>query len=157
MIKPRTSALSAAIVAAAFASQAQAGEIWVSVDQARSLKLDRPAASIIVGNPSIADVTVYDDQALFVLGKSTGVTNLIALDGEGREIANMAINVSGARRNVLTLNRGGAQVTYNCTHRCERMLMVGDAMPEFEPVASQNATKSDAAAEAAIAGRAGDS
>ena len=43
----------------------------VLIDQASLVKLDRPAAEIVVANPSIADVSVQSGKLLVVTGKPT--------------------------------------------------------------------------------------
>src|SRR5689334_12529051 len=85
----------AAIGAAAFiASVAQgfAEELTVNADQSQIIALPRPASTVVVGNPSIADVTIQGNQ-IFVHGKLFGKTNVIALDEGGNQIGNFAINV----------------------------------------------------------------
>ena len=155
MLTPRAQFLFVAgLMSAAIASKAQSDEIWVTIDQARALKLERAAGSVIVGNPSIADVTVHDSRTLFVLGKATGLTNLIALDENGEEIANLFVNVSSARNNVVTLNRGGNQYTYNCAHRCERTLMIGDETAAFNNTNEQTVKKIEAGVGSAETARA---
>lgn len=141
----------AAAVLTAIAAPAHAGEIWVTVDQARAVKLERPAQSIVIGNPAIADITVQNETGMFVLGKTPGVTNLIAVDSQGDEIANIAINVSGARSNFVTLNRGEKQYTFSCAHRCESTIMVGDETNRFSAVSGQADAKSVSASDAADA------
>ena len=52
----------------------------VMIDHARVVKLPERTQTVIVGNPSIADVTVQRNGIMVVTGKSYGVTNLIALE-----------------------------------------------------------------------------
>ncbi|MEM8986558.1 MAG: pilus assembly protein N-terminal domain-containing protein [Pseudomonadota bacterium] len=144
-------AIATALVATAAttvpASAAQ--ELWVAVDQARPLKLKRAAASLIVGNPSIADISIHDDQTLFILGKSQGVTNLFIMDNEGETIENLTITVTMPRGQFLTLNKGGDQYSFTCTHRCEQTPAVGDSQDAFQLVTGQIQSKTRSALEAA--------
>src|SRR5258708_39696763 len=57
--------------------------IAVSVDQAKLVKLPARAATIVVGNPLIADVTLQNGGILVVTGKGYGATNFIAIDPSG--------------------------------------------------------------------------
>ena len=57
--------------------------IDVTIDFAKVLKLDRPAATIVIGNPGIADASVEDEQTVVLTGKAAGTTNLIVLDEQG--------------------------------------------------------------------------
>src|SRR3972149_3054878 len=82
--------LVAAVIGVAGGSQAAMAEsnvVQVLVDQATLVRLDRPAAEIVVGNPSIADVSVESGKVLVVTGKSFGETNLIVMDADGKACA----------------------------------------------------------------------
>jgi hypothetical protein len=100
--------------------------IGVVVDQAKMVSLERPAKAIYVGNPTIADITVIDARHAFVLGKTFGVTNLIALDADGKQISNQQITVINGQQAV-TYNQGSGQFNFSCTHaHCETMPRPGD-------------------------------
>jgi hypothetical protein len=71
--------------------------IDVTIDFAKILTLDRPAETIVVGNPGIADASVEDEKTIVLTGKTAGATNLIVLDGEGKEIVNAVVRVSSRR------------------------------------------------------------
>ncbi len=60
--------------------QARAADLIVKYDQSQLLRLPRPVVEIIIGNPTIADVTVQSGKLLVITGKSFGITNIIALD-----------------------------------------------------------------------------
>src|SRR6476469_403071 len=59
----------------AFASN----DVTIYTDQAKILQLTGKPGTIVVGNPSIADVTVQGDRVV-LMGRSYGVTNIIILD-----------------------------------------------------------------------------
>jgi len=100
--------------------------IGVVVDQAKMISLARPAKTIYVGNPTIADITIIDGRHAFVLGKTFGVTNLIAMDADGQQISNQQITVVNSYA-ALTFNDGANQSSYSCTRaRCETMPRPGD-------------------------------
>jgi pilus assembly protein CpaC len=48
------------------------------------LKLSEPALRISIGNPDVADVTLINAKEVYVLGKKTGVTNLIVWSASGK-------------------------------------------------------------------------
>ena len=58
---------------------ARANDLIVKYDQSQLLRLPRPAAAIIIGNPTIADVSVQGGNLLVVTGQSYGITNIIHL------------------------------------------------------------------------------
>ena len=55
-----------------------ADRIAVTVDQAKLVKLPGKVATIVVGNPLIADVTLQAGGIIVVTGKGYGATNFIA-------------------------------------------------------------------------------
>ena len=71
------------MVATSYPSTASAAEdLIVNYDQSQLVRLPRPAAEIIIGNPAIADVNVQNGNLLVVTGKTFGITNLIVLDAQ---------------------------------------------------------------------------
>src|ERR1700742_1646650 len=69
--------------------------IAVSVDQAKLVKLPTGIATIVVGNPLIADVTLQTGGVVVVTGKGYGATNFIALDRAGQVLVDRQIQVEG--------------------------------------------------------------
>lgn len=120
---------------------AQAGDLVVSYDQSQLLRLPRPVASIIVGNPSIADVTVQDGNLLVVTGKTFGVTNVIALDQERNIIQDQRIVVRQDTARSVTLTKAGEKHSYTCTPECSATLSIGDSKEYFNMVAQHSNTK----------------
>jgi len=116
---------------------ALAETLSVGVDEAKLQRLERDAATVIVGNPLIADVAVHDTSFLVVTGKTYGTTNMIVLDASGKEIASYDVNVTTSGSHAVTLHRGAARVSYTCAPRCERELDVGDAAEGFEIIKKQ--------------------
>ncbi|MBA4208498.1 MAG: hypothetical protein C0454_03125 [Parvibaculum sp.] len=135
-------------MAALFAAGAFASEFKVPMNETRPLQLSKPAATVMVGNPAIADVAIESTQLLYVMGRNYGTTNLIALDAEGKTILDMKLSVTAQGTSAVTLTRGTGQFSYNCTPRCERIAVIGDDEESFDMLmqqgASMNSTKSDA-------------
>jgi Flp pilus assembly secretin CpaC len=74
-----------ASLAAATYAYAGAG-IEVTMNQAKIVRLTRPADTIVVGNSAIADAAIQDASTIVLTGKGLGVTNLVVLDAEGSPI-----------------------------------------------------------------------
>ncbi len=119
-----------------FATAANAGEVWLTMDYVKPYKLDKPAGQIIVGNPGIADVQVQDASHLLLYGKGPGTTNMFIYDDEGNKIDNLIVRVRALSDNVLTFHRGGERTTYNCMKNCEATVTIGDG-DSFATVAGQ--------------------
>jgi len=134
----------------AWAQNGMGPDIVVLVDQASLVRLERPAAEIVVGNPSIADVAVQSGKVLIVTGKSFGETNLMVMDAEGKVVVHRRLIVQEPRKGFVTLYRGSARQTLHCAPYCAPQLVIGDAPDVFGAVSSQITTKqsiSQAAAE----------
>jgi hypothetical protein len=110
----------------------------LAVDQARIVRIDKPAANVVVGNPAIADAALRDANTVFVLGRNFGVTNLLFVDAEGKEVANLQVTVGRLSSATVTLNRGAGQYTYACAPGCDRVLFPTDA--DFKDMLSPNAS-----------------
>jgi hypothetical protein len=130
--------LSTLLTAVLFSGTAKAEDaVGLAVDQARVVRLERPAVNVVVGNPSIADAAMRDATTVFVLGRNFGVTNLIFVDAEGKEVANIPISVGRFSSATVTLNRGAGQYTYACAPGCDRVLFPTDAdFRDLQPNAS---------------------
>ena len=105
------------------------GGVAVPMDEVRTVAFAKPVATVYVGNPAIADINMIDARHAFVLGKSFGTTNIIALDNLGHTVSNTFVSVSGSNGGAtVTLLKGATQTTLSCTgQRCESAPVPGDA------------------------------
>lgn len=108
------------------------GVVKVVVDFARPLILDRPARTVIIGNPAIAQATLSDDKTVVLTGKAPGSTNLIVMDADGAEMANLVLDVVAAGGRLVTVHEGNGQATYSCTEGCDRVQGEIPAAPPAE-------------------------
>ncbi|HVY19641.1 MAG TPA: pilus assembly protein N-terminal domain-containing protein [Bauldia sp.] len=142
--------LPALAVTSALASvPAKAEPIAVVVDQAKVMRVSRPADIVIIGNPAIADATIQDSQTLIITGHSFGTTNLIVLDGQGQSIAEEQITVAPQNDQVVTVYRRASRQTFSCTPDCSPVLAVGDNQQAFDAVNAQIQSQSSLASGAA--------
>ena len=100
--------------------------ISVKVNMARILRISAPAATVIIGNPGVADVTIQDPQTLVLTGKSYGQTNLIVLDSMGNPVADTLISVVQAQADLITVYMGASRNTVVCAPVCQPTIMLGD-------------------------------
>ena len=122
-------------------TSAFAADLIVRYDQSHLLRLPRAAAEVIVGNPSIADVTLQDGNLLVVTGKTFGITNVIALDAAHNVIQDQRVMVERDDRRIVNLHKGSMRFTYACTPNCEPTLTIGDDKDFFSDVQSANSQK----------------
>ena len=123
------------------ASQARASDLLVKYDQSQLLRLSRPVAEIIIGNPAIADVTVRSGKLLVITGKSFGITNIIALDSEKNVIRDQRVLVQRDQVKIVNLQKGAKRESYNCSPQCNPTVTVGDDTDYFSKVANNSKTK----------------
>ena len=101
--------------AAAFADTG----IGVTMNEAKIVKLARPADTIIIGNPAIADASVQDSRTIVLTGKGFGTTNLVVLDTSGSPIIDEQVTVSRDDTNSVRIYRRSTIQTLSCTPYCE--------------------------------------
>lgn len=111
--------------------------VAVVVDQAKIVKLPDKAATIVVGNPLIADVTLQPGGTVVVTGKGYGSTNMIAMDRAGAVLADRSIQVEGPSDKLVTVFRGLERESYSCTPACQRRVTLGDGKVYFETTIGQ--------------------
>ena len=130
----------AAISALAAVPALAVDDLIVKYDQSQLLRLPKPAAEIIVGNPSIADVAIQSGNLLVVTGKTFGITNIIALDADRNVIQDQRVLVKRDEGKVVNLVRGTDRQSYNCTPQCNPSITIGDEQKYFDAIrnASQN-------------------
>lgn len=68
-------------------------EVKLEAGGGRLVRLSRPASTVFVADPKIADVHVKSPTLVYVVGKVPGATSLFAIDGKEQMIANLAILV----------------------------------------------------------------
>ena len=115
----------ALVGALALSTPASAGVI-ARIDEATAVTLSGSAASVIVGNPAVADVNIVDRRRIAVLGRTYGTTNVMVYDAAGRLIYNGLITVTSPSAGHVQLFRGAAVHNYTCGPRCERTPMPGE-------------------------------
>jgi len=111
--------------------------IAVNVDQAKLVKLPSKVATIVVGNPLIADVTLQSGGIVVVTGKGYGATNFIAMDRSGDILVDRLIQVEGPMDQVVTVYRGVDRESYSCMPICQRRVTLGDGDGYFKATMDQ--------------------
>ncbi|WOI53558.1 pilus assembly protein N-terminal domain-containing protein [Parvularcula sp. LCG005] len=132
---------------------AMAGDVNVVIDQAQLFQVQEPIGSVVVANPSIADIKVLSPTELVLFGKMPGATNLFLFDRDGKPVKNIALNVTNGGANTITVFSGAYRHTYACANTCEPTYTVGDGVHGIRAtgtdVAEQVTTKQELATTAA--------
>jgi Flp pilus assembly secretin CpaC len=138
--------------AAAFA-EPSGDAIAVNVDQAKLVRLPTRVATIVVGNPLIADVTLQSGGIIVVTGKGYGATNFIAMDRAGEILVDRVIQVEGPTDQLVTVYRGVDRESYTCRPICQRRVTLGDGETYFRAAIDQAGTLSSQASGSAAAAK----
>ncbi|TFW14544.1 pilus assembly protein CpaC [Brevundimonas intermedia] len=125
--------LAAALLVAPMAAQAQNGALNVEIDRSARVQLRGAAASVIVGNPQIADVSMVDANTLFIVGKGYGVTEVVAVDGAGRTLFQREVVVTGGSTGSVRVWRGAQATEMACGASCTPSIRVAPATGSTAP------------------------
>ena len=109
MRRPLSTAAALAAGLALMAGPALAGTMTVPVDHTVKLALAGPAGSVVVGNPTVADVTVVDSRTVFVTGKGPGSTDVNVIDPLGRNVFSGDVRVVGEAGSHVVVHHGPTQ------------------------------------------------
>jgi Flp pilus assembly secretin CpaC len=134
-------AMLAAVVVVASGPAKATDDLIVKYDQSQLLRLPRPAAEIIIGNPAIADISVQSGNLLVITGKTFGITNIIALDADRNVIQDQRVLVKRDEVKVVNLHRGAQRQSYNCTPQCNPSITVGDEQAYFDTIQKASQAK----------------
>jgi Flp pilus assembly secretin CpaC len=139
------SSLTSLAFAAAFLSLASAAEaasdVTILADQAKIIQVSGRPGTVVVGNPSIADVSVQGEHVV-LMGRNFGVTNVIILDRDGRQLAALDVTVQFPDKNAVHVFKAGGRMSLACAPVCEQTLQVGDEITKvFDPLSKEITTK----------------
>lgn len=79
--------------------------VEVSVHKGTMVRVSRPAVTVFVADPTIADVESRSQQSIFVYGKKLGDTTLMVLDENDKTLINATIHVTHDRTQLQSLIR----------------------------------------------------
>ncbi|MBC7953637.1 MAG: pilus assembly protein N-terminal domain-containing protein [Rhodospirillaceae bacterium] len=111
------------------ATSAMAGPpVEVGAGHAVLLVLDHPARQVIIGDPTVADVSVESPTRVVVFGKRVGSTSLMVLDGGHQPMLEAAIVVQPGGSGAVTVTygtgkdvkAGGLNAVFACATTCVR-------------------------------------
>ena len=137
-VSGRAVCLAAALCLVAFVASAQPNEVIpVDLDQARLIKLPERAATVVIGDPLIADLSIQPGGLAVITGKGYGATNVIVLDKNGAVLAEHSVLVRGPSDPTVVVYRGVARETYSCASECFRRITLGDDGDYFDRTLDQ--------------------
>lgn len=130
------------MVAAVALAPVRADTVSVNVDQARVMRLPERVATVVIGNPLIADATLQSGGVVVLTGKGYGETNMLALDRTGKIIMDKTIQVIGpGTGDLVVVYKGVERESYSCAPDCERRITLGDSTNFFNATLSQTGAR----------------
>jgi Flp pilus assembly secretin CpaC len=143
--------LAAAALLAAFAAHAvrpaaaqppMNDAIVTPLDIATLFKLPERTATVVIGNPLIADVSIQAGGAIGVVtGKGYGVTNVVVMDNAGVVLMEKPVVVTSQPGKVVFVYRGPSRTTYACDPDCSARVNLGDDPDVFDKVLAETVTR----------------
>ncbi len=121
--------------------------IAIQTDQTQMIALASEPGTVVVGNPSIADVSVNGKQ-VFMHGRAFGDTNVIILDPNGNQLANFDVTVIHSTNNDVAIYSAvtnpvarASRYTYSCDPVCQRAIVPGDEYESYKNMVSMHVLK----------------
>ena len=71
--------------------------ITLAVDAGSLLRLERPFATVLIGDPSVVDVRAQDDRSVILHALKLGTANVVFVDEQSIAIANVRVIVRDAQ------------------------------------------------------------
>jgi Flp pilus assembly secretin CpaC len=152
--------LAAAALAATIAAQAVSeaaaqspvnDTIVTRLDEATLFKLPERAATVVIGNPLIADVNIQAGGVAVITAKGYGATNVVVLDHGGAVLMEKGIVVSSPPGKIVFVYRGPSRTTYACDPDCSARVNLGDDPDVFDKVLGETVSRTTQAMTAGAA------
>ena len=96
------------------------------LDQAKWCSCPNRIATLVIGNPLIADATVQRGGVVVLTGKGYGTTNLVALDRAARIVEQDPSRWSARADAMVVVFAVWSAETYSRAPDCERRIALGD-------------------------------
>ncbi len=131
----------AALLIMSLAGPVMAKETLVLMaDQTQLLDLPGTPATVVIGNPSFADVTIQGKE-VFLHGKAFGTTNIIIMDAAGTRMADFEVTVMKNGSFDVAMWKPLGRYSYVCAPDCETTFHVGDNTSAFDNWTSEAKVK----------------
>jgi len=117
----------------------------IRIDQARIMKLPEKVATIVIGNPLIADATLQAGGLMVITGKGYGSTNMLVLDRSGRVLADTTVRVMSPKgADLVTVYKGVDRESYSCSPECAERITLGDSSTYFGRAMAESTARTGA-------------
>lgn len=110
--------------------------VSVRLDQNTLMELKAPAGTVLIGDPSVVDISLVTPKRIAILGRAYGQTNVIITDRTGRVIFQQEVEVARAANNRVSVYRGAQVANFTCSPSCERTPSPGEDNSSYQAFAS---------------------
>ena len=127
--------LAAEILAGSTNAQASDKTIEISEGFVKTLKLNRAAETIAIGNPDLLDATIAGGETVVLTAKVRGITNVAVLDKDGALISRLTVRIEPVfdTSHRISVHRGHAEYQYFCDPGCELVGAAGAGRTAANP------------------------
>jgi len=117
--------LTLALIASSSSIAVAQSALTIDLDGERRIVLKAPAKDVVIGNPSVADVTLVSPTDLIIIGHTPGRTRLLVLDSDQVPLVDQIVIVTQGDSGLVSVfgPRGTtiAQDDYACGYHCTLM------------------------------------
>ena len=110
--------------------------VSVRLDQNTLMELRAPAGTVLIGDPSVVDISLVTPRRIAILGRAYGQTNVIITDRTGRVIFHQEVEVSRPSNNRVSIYRGAMLSNFTCSPGCERTPAPGEDNASYQAFSS---------------------
>lgn len=96
---------------------APAADVHVVLDVAMLMKLPERTATVVIGNPLIADLSLVQGNLMVLTGKGNGETNVVVMDRSGATLMERSVEV-GEPYDMTVVCRAQSRQSYSCSPDC---------------------------------------
>lgn len=110
-----------------------AEQIVVPLNFAEVVPVDKPVATLVIGNPGVVEATLPDSQTIILTAKKAGATNVIAFAEDGTRLEDLQVQVLDAEATPTLVFNGPMREAYTCGTDCT---LVGQTLSPGAPGAA---------------------
>ncbi len=122
----------------------------LSPDKSELVRLDKPAGSIIIGNPQHLNILADSPQTLVLIPKAQGATHFVVLDNKGEVIMQRHVIISGGEKEKYIRVRRSCNgktdcqdtSVFYCPDMCHEILLGSSEIVNNGPTTMQGSTSS---------------
>jgi hypothetical protein len=147
-------ALAAGLALAGAATSVLAADITVGLNESRAIGLGGEAATVVIGDPAVADVAMSDAHSVILVGRRFGTTRILVTDHHGHPLLDGRVAVVSPDAGHVTMFHGVTPSEFTCAGgRCHPADPSGSGPASPPPGAAEAASPVTSGPVAPISGQ----